>query len=344
MTPVLPRRRVPGLRLRTLVVLLFDQATAERVLLPAVADLQHEIAESSEVSPPGRTFARCRAYAAFWLAVGACLLTRSDPAERAIWSRTLAGGTAVFVVLTAALMYGPLTRIGLRTVGSLAVLLLPSAMAVTIPLSVLGAGFVATRLRGGSDRRRPLVRVIAAYGIAATIVSFVVMAWTVPSANQEYRVRAYRAIRSLAGSSSAGVLPTKGYPEMTIGELRAARRDAVLHTRWQDAEHASYYLHLKGAIPSAALTFGLVALAFAPARRRPRFPILGGLLLGFATAFAYYVVMYQLRQLSWVMVVPAWFGAWAPPAIFSALALVVMGWRGMRLPVRTTNFERRTTN
>lgn len=334
--------RVPGQRLRALVVAYFDQATAERILLPAIADLQHELAETRGRSRPARAFARLCAYAAFWRAFGLCLASRSDQVHRVVRWQTILGGAAVFAVSTPALTLQPLLRVRRDGGGwSLALLLLPSAVAVTLPLSALGAGLVATRFRRIAERRRPFVRPVVTYGAVATALSFVVMAWAVPSANQAYRVQAYQAFRAWSGvKAPPSFIPTKGYPEMTMGELRDARRRAVLQARWEQAEQASYYVHLKGAIPAAALAFGLATLALAPARRRPRFPILGGVLLGCLTAFVYYVLMYVFRAQVWAMAVPAWLGAWAPPLAFSAMATTVMVWRTLA----TTNDERRTNN
>jgi hypothetical protein len=327
-------RRVPGTRLRALAVALFDRATAERILLPAVADLQHEVTEAHGGSRGARAVVRWRCYLAFWRTFAACLALRTSPNQSRAWGHQAFGGVAVLVVLTAGLVYGPISRSG-AALGSLALWLVPQALAVSIPSSVLGAGFLGRWSRGRADGdHAAFLRGMVVYSVLATMLSFVVVAWLVPSANYGFRQRAY-IVQTRLGPLSAGIHIPKGYPEMTVGELLEARRKAVLrfdgpYTWRLERERAGYYLHLKGALPAASVALGLLAVALAPWRCRQRFPGVAGLALGVLTLFVYYLVMHWSRWLVWAMVAPAWLGAWGPPALFAGLALAMVWGRVAR--------------
>ena len=66
--------RVPGTWLRRFAERTFDRETLDRVILPALDDVQHEC-----TTAPGPTlaerFVRVRTYWGFWKAIGLCLLT-----------------------------------------------------------------------------------------------------------------------------------------------------------------------------------------------------------------------------------------------------------------------------
>ena len=189
-------------------------------------------------------------YAAIWCAIGTCLVTRADPSERAAWWRVLASGGIVLVVTTAVLMYKPVSMQSASRLRGLLLLLLPQALAMALPISVLGAGFLAIRLRSTA---RGCIRPVLSSPAVAFVCALAVTVWAVPSANQEYRVRAYQILWTPSYLSPRNYEPEKGYPEMTVSELRKARRSLIVwmgSPGW-DAERArvSYYLHLKGALP-----------------------------------------------------------------------------------------------
>ena len=218
------RPSVPGWRLRALVVNLFDQATATRVLLPAIADLQHEIAQADGRGRAARAMLRCRVYVAIWWAIGACLVARIE-GERAAWWRVLASGGLVLVVTTAILMSGPVSTLSASRLRGLLPLLLPQALAMALPFSVLGAGFLAIRR---CTTARGCIRPVLSYTAVAFVCALVVTVWAVPSANQEYRLRAYQILWTPADLSPRNAVPAKGYPEMTVSELREARRRLIV--------------------------------------------------------------------------------------------------------------------
>jgi hypothetical protein len=329
-------RRPPGTRLRALVANLFDQATAERILLPAIADLQHEASESQGGSRTARTLVRWRCYLAFWRTFAACLLLRRAEGEAREWRGTFAAAAATLGVATLGLSYTPAsTFIGRGSLG-LFVLLLPQALAVSLPVSVLGSGLIR---RGPVPRARAgrvgFFRSVLAYSIVAAVLSLCLSTWLVPQANHEFRQRVYHTIVVRAPSGPVReLLVPKGYPEMSLSEIKQARdRMRFYFVRpydWRmEWERATYQIHLKGGLPAAAVALGLAAVALAPRKRR-RFAPAIGLALAAATLFAYYLAVHWSRELVWAMVVPGWLGAWAPPLLFSELALAVLWKRAVR--------------
>jgi hypothetical protein len=105
-------RVVPGERLRALAVRLFDRVTAERYLLPAVADLQHEARGGGEVVRWRRLHGRVRGYCAFWRTFVVCAIRRNPQEPGLRTSRLLAPALAALTVVTALLASGPLASYG----------------------------------------------------------------------------------------------------------------------------------------------------------------------------------------------------------------------------------------
>lgn len=153
MTAIHRPPQIPGSRLRALTVALFDRATADRILFPAIADLQHEVADARALPLAARLFVHCRCHLAFWRTFAVCLAARPGANQGTVWGQMIVGAGAVLVALTAGLLYGPLTRSGATDLGRLAFLLVPQALAVSIPCSVLGAGLLGR----GREGRPPAI-------------------------------------------------------------------------------------------------------------------------------------------------------------------------------------------
>jgi hypothetical protein len=73
------QHRTRGTWLRLLAECMFDRSTLERVISPALADLQHECATSA--GGASRQWIWCRAYWGVWKTLGVCLMdaTLRDP-------------------------------------------------------------------------------------------------------------------------------------------------------------------------------------------------------------------------------------------------------------------------
>lgn len=320
-----PSRDVPGSVLRGLVLRLFDPQAAERCLLPAVADLQHESEANAERPALQRLTVSCRCYLAFWKTFAVCLFTGGSPGSQT-QARSLAWNAALFLCITTALlMRMPFSRVQSHASGwdgaMLAVLLVPQALAMTIPISVLWVGLVGWRR---SDARpsgvvRSTAGQLLAYSVGAAILSWLVVTWGVPTANQRSRELVQRITYERMGIATASVPPPlMGAPEMTAAELRrgisGSATPAATRARY------AYYLHLKMALPAAALAFGLISFTWARLRHPRRWPRLEGTLTFGLLLFLYYLAFDWCRALAIGHVVPAWFAAWAPPLLFMASA------------------------
>jgi hypothetical protein len=209
----------PGRLLERIAARVVDAATYERVLRPLLADLQFEHARAS--GGAGRALARLRGTLGFWRvllpAVAGALAWGATAAEidatrrrgaHALWA-TLGVGVLLF-----ALLPQPLPALRRETV-----LLLPSTLAVAVPLGILFATALGRQVENSSHRRA--VKRIA---VIAGLLTFANAAWWTPRANQGYRERAFRIL----GQSPAAVLEP-GDREMTLGRL--SERSALLHSR-----------------------------------------------------------------------------------------------------------------
>jgi len=116
---------------------------------------------------------------------------------------------------------------------------------------------------------------------------------------------------------------TKGLPEMTVPELRAAaaakeREGLSSHNEW-------VAIHQKFAIPFACIVFGVIGLALGATHRRDG--ALGSFVLGLVVVFAYYIPLYLGPQLVKGNVIPPWLAAWLPNIVLGGLAAALFVWR-----------------
>ncbi len=101
--------------------------------------------------------------------------------------------------------------------------------------------------------------------------------------------------------------------------------------RWALADEASFYVHLKAALPATSLALGLAVIALSPRRSIRRLSPVVGAVLAVLAVFAYDLMLMGLLRMVRATVVSAWLGAWGPPLGFSALALAVLWRRAARL-------------
>src|SRR3954469_15298099 len=126
----------------------------------------------------------------------------------------------------------------------------------------------------------------------------------------------------------AAVIPvrsgaTKGLPEMTVPELKAAaaereREGLSSHNEW-------VAIHQKFAIPFACIVFGVIGLALGATHRRDG--ALGSFVLGLIVVFAYYIPLYLGPQLVKGDIIPPWLAAWLPNIVLGGLAAALFLWR-----------------
>lgn len=116
---------------------------------------------------------------------------------------------------------------------------------------------------------------------------------------------------------------SKGLPEMTVPELKAAaaekeREGVSSHNEW-------VAIHQKFAIPFACVVFGVIGLALGATHRRDG--TMGSFVLGLIVVFAYYIPLYLGPQLVKGDIIPPWLAAWLPNVVLGALAAALFVWR-----------------
>jgi lipopolysaccharide export LptBFGC system permease protein LptF len=331
-------RRVPGNRLRLIGLSLFDRATFERYLAPAIADLQADAAESrQDEGPAGRLRASWRAYWAVLRTMADCLFVRRATSFN---HGVLVRAAAILVLLTAALIGFPassylsrfINRFGLAEAPSLIALLLPSTLAITVPLTVLVVGLLRStwRTRNEEAMHTPagVVRSMLALSVITATLSLTLVMWLVPAANQAYRERMWAYFSDRA--AYAPVL--KGDNEMTLSELRNAAGDPQLGASARARSSYSYQVRL--AMAAANLAFAFLALALGGrmhARGRRPLATAGSVVAVFVV---YGLALMAGRRLAQGLVVPGWLCAWAPNIMVTVLALVMVSHAIARLTDR----------
>jgi lipopolysaccharide export LptBFGC system permease protein LptF len=218
--------RTPGTGLRALAERMFDRTTLERVILPALADLQHECATDAG-STLRRRWICWRAYWSVWKTFGLCFVAdiARDPqgVSRTIGVRTLiclAALVPVFLVPgIAAEVLSLSSRLTVAESFKLAVLVLPQAVVPCLP----AAFFFALVLYRDDDRphgTRVLPSLVAGT-LACTVAVGLLSGIVVPKANQAYRLLVFQSLERRAVDYGLRVppLPEKGPSEMTWWEL-----------------------------------------------------------------------------------------------------------------------------
>jgi lipopolysaccharide export system permease LptF/LptG-like protein len=234
--------------------------TMERLIDPALADLQHEF---EKASGRGRTWqkriALLRGYVAFWklltLYVPRLWLKRTVRelvlAERFAIVRALFAAALTMTLVSAVLIAAPVQyrRDGLTP--WLLVLLLPQAFPFSLPLGLLVGVISALRGRTVTSHVRRLVVML---GLTASLASVATIVWVVPEANQAYRTIIARRV-VLRGLAETPPLELRGHALALRNEGRRNEAGQLLvayHARW--------------ALAGAALVFAVFGLGIASLR------------------------------------------------------------------------------
>jgi lipopolysaccharide export LptBFGC system permease protein LptF len=304
----------PGTRLRALAVHLFDASTIERLIDPAIADLQHEHESAVRSGHHWRARAiRIAGSLAFWKVVAVRIASAS--ARQPAWAtadggaigRTVRFAGIATTLFTALFVWVPLRqalamlRLGNDSLVRLTVYLVPQALAVAVPMgTVFGMLAGGVRTRGG---RR--VSVLLMFGASLTMLIFA--GWLMPEANQAFRETMFALINGFDGRL------TRGVNELTLADLRS--KDP-------------YQFHFRLALAAAPIVLGIFSLGLATALRRTLAWVAG--LMAVTIGFSYYVLLYNARDLSlgtaWFAHgyrLPAALAAWLPNLVFAAAALLL---------------------
>ncbi len=317
---------MPGRMLHRLAARLCSAKTLERVVEPAIADLQKEYAAAEFGSSLRCARILFVGYLAILEVMLMCALQPSAATddERHALVRTFVWSLALMIAVTGLLMLPPLSVVD-RSVRLSAYLvgLIPQAVPLAIPI---GLTFGIAFGLAGRAATRAMMKVVLLIAFAASLVSFVTLVWVMPAANQAYRESVARA------TGHSGQL-IKGASEMTLSELDREVAIAAAAGNPRRADGYAWSFHLRFALSAASVV--LAAFLFATAGSGAA---LRGL-LAFAACFAYWALIYVGEGLAVYSpvapavagTIPVFIGAWLPNIVLMASAIVVASSRSSRL-------------
>ena len=311
----------PGARLRSLATRVFDASTMERLIDPAVADLQHEHegAVRHGLAWRGRwvqiigyvAFAKVFAVAASG-AAGRGLRDWARADDRAV-ERTIGFSLATIAAAVVILLMWPAVSgfahlVPASKVAWVVVYLLPQSLLLAIPLGLIFG--ILSGLRGRVATTR-VSRSVAALAIVCCIATLVLAAWTMPAANQAFR-------ELMAG----GQLGARGFNEMTLGELARTPAQNIWIVS-ATANRLAFEFHYRLALAVASLALGPFAMAVTAAWRGT-YRVRSVALVGSLTSIAYHVLLSWARQYGYAADQQAKVAvAWIPNLAFLAMTLLL---------------------
>ena len=323
-------------RLRALAARILDPRTMERVIDPLLADLHTEYEEANRRGYVWkRRWTLLTGHLIFLKTValseveGAMTLLSDYSADDITGlKRTRTVSIVAIALTTVVLEMPPLLNFPFAISNPNTILyLLPQALVLAVPMGFTVGVFYGLRGRIVSLRSR--VAVLA----GATILSFVslaMLAWIVPSANQQFRQVVFGHV-----SGNDGAIVMKGVNELTLSELSerigAYRRTGVVRRDGQvldaDPRELAYSYHQRWALSCASVILAVFALSMTQRMVTGWVAGLGAL----GTLLIYYVLLWSGRAGVLQHSVPAFAGAWLPNALF-ALVFAVMAATSRRVP------------
>ena len=306
---------VPGRMLHRLAGHLCSTKALERVIEPAIADLQKEYGDAIR---GGRVWYGRRilfaGYVGFAKAIAICgidwMLSSSldmGLEERRAIGRTLVWGGLIIVAMTVAMVIPPLQSIPSRAPVPFKNLYVLASISQALPLAIpvgLTLGVLA-----GLDRRsvtRRLRERMLALAAACALLSLVILCWIMPAANQAFRAHVAQA--------TGDGYPMKGANEMTLGELSREIEVAAASGLPSRARELRFAYDLRW-----SLACGVVALAFfASTVSKQGFAL--RFMLGVVACGLYWALLLAGDELSRANLVPVLLGAWLPNLAFIGMS------------------------
>lgn len=309
---------IPGRALHRLASLICDKKSVERVVEPAIADLQKECARGG--SWVGRASDLLVGYVAVVRVLIICVFDVSDWAdgERLAVKRSLIWALVLMCALVVLLILLPFSRFpeAIRDARTAATLV-PQALPLAVPIAlILSIAFgLPVRPAMGS------VKIMLLAALSASLLSLATLVWALPAGSDAFReivaesmAREYRD--DLLGAQ-------KGPGEMTLSELRrgaaAAPPQSVLALRY------SWQFHLRSALAAATLALAAFLIAVPASTRRARG------LFALASCLAYWALLYMGQFATLARFITPMVGAWLPNMVFAAAALLIVSSRSSSL-------------
>jgi len=297
---------IRGRILHRIAALVCSAKTLERVVEPAIADVQRD----EQVLP-------LRGYLAVVTVIVLCAFDVSDTTgdERRALSQTFLLMAKIAVGVTGVLLILPLGA--LREPWHV-VYVFPQTLPFAIPLAMVFGVALGVRVLEISSSS---IKSIIAAAAVMTTVCFVTVVWILPVTNQSFR----------RAASGQPVRPT-ARNEMTLSELRREIRETSQSGEPGTSQELAWYYHLKWALPAATLcatTFALVAARFKRSTR---------VVLSALGSASYLPILFAGERLVEGGAVPAFAGAWLPNIvlIMVATAMVRVKPMSVRLKPDTT--------
>lgn len=305
---------IPGRALHRFAARICSERSLERVVEPAIADLQNEYAAVIVGHPLLRAWTLLRGYSSLLQVLAMCALSIQTETndERRMLAQTLAWSVAFVVASAALLILPPLYKYGDAVRGWYFVMtLVPQAVPLAIPIGI------AFGLAIGTSGRMALSASSAVLlgATAASLLSFVVLAWGMPAGNLAFREIAFRQVRA---RGYEGQVPLqKGHNEMTFSELR--REIALLSAVGlpRQARKFAFSFHLRFSLAAATLALASVLLAVRTRQRGLR------VLIAVASCLAYWMLLYAGDVASLRGYVTPPIAAWLPNLALVGFAIVL---------------------
>jgi hypothetical protein len=315
--------REPGRFLLRLIEIFGLTRLRDTVVLPAVADMQHECASAG--GGAGCAWALLRGYWSIF--AGSAFYVALSPARRIRenWMGLDAPGPRLLRQAWPAMMLAFVLLVGIPGFAGpndqhldarIMVFLLPGLILSVAPLAlVIGIGWALARDPSGS-------RAALSVGLIAAGISFGFFDFVVTEANQAYRVSSYE---KLTGRSSA---LSRGSREMTFRELGAAAEHGAIEACPMGSSSSCAgpprpgYLRVEwhNRLSSPVFCLSFMTLATVLARSRRRLVVVPAL---FAASVATNLLLLSTMRYGVAGDIPAFLAAWSPHLVPLSLAAVL---------------------
>ena len=310
---------IPGRALHRLAACLCSPNTLERIVEPAVADLQKEYSGASGVA--GRIRILLAGYIAILKVMAMCVGRVSvDTDEDRRHLLTLLSWSAAMVAVFIVLLMVPPVVAHPKMGWQLATTLVPQALGVAIPIGI--AFGIAFGVSGRPTMNLAKATLLGA--VAASALSFVILAWGIPASGDVFRTITFRELRARGYEGPTTGLE-KGYSEMTLVELRRRIAQFSADGEPRIARRYEFAFHLRFALAAATIALVSVLLAAPVSHRGWRG------LLAFGACLAYWALMFTGDVGSRRGYLAPPLGAWLPNLVLIGTAIVIASSRSSRL-------------
>jgi hypothetical protein len=297
---------IPGRTLHRLAARVCSAKTLERVVEPAIADLQKEYASAVFGSTPQLAWVLLRGYLAILEVMLMCALQTSaadDDERRALvrmltWAAGITTCASAVLVLMTVAVFPDVPPFFLALMTSL---MLPIALPVGLTLGI------ALALSGRAVSRRA-VRVILLAALAAVAISYATMVLSWPVASYSFR-------QSLSNTLGARGPVVRAANDISAASMQQERYFGPGGDRMAWTKRRAWTRHLRDAMAFAAPALAVFALALLR-RRAPRVMLMA--------ACAGYFLLLLLGERLVYQGLPPLAAAWMANIVFAAAATILL--------------------